>query len=296
MNTLSRVAHKTLYWTYISLFFLTPLIFYPFTKYFPFPWKVFSVDPFTYELFEFNKMFFVYGIAILVGSAWAIRCITLQKIIFKRTFVDYALVAFLLSQVLSTLFSIDLHTSLWGYYSRFHGGLFSTLAYLLLYWGFVSNLGEKKYVHSMLVASLSSATLVSWYGIAQHFGVDSNYWVQNVRARVFSTLGQPNWLAAYLVALLPVSLSYFLYEKKVSDLTGNDPANPWNPEDAFMAAGIYLKDSGASKQTVKAERYAALCYLAGCKNATKKSYQFYADDVMELADRYQKQIDILNKN
>jgi peptidoglycan hydrolase CwlO-like protein len=90
--------------------------------------------------------------------------------------------------------------------------------------------------------------------------------------------------------------TWVLYEKRVSQLTGNNPPNPWNPEDAFMAAGIYLKDSGASKQTVKAERYAALCYLAGCKNATKKSYQFYADDVMELADKYQKQIDILNRN
>ncbi len=89
--------------------------------------------------------------------------------------------------------------------------------------------------------------------------------------------------------------TWVLYEKRVAQLTGNNPPNPWNPEDAFMAAAIYLKDSGASKQTVKAERYAALCYLAGCGNASKKSYQFYADDVMELADKYQRQIEIINK-
>jgi hypothetical protein len=63
-----------------------------------------------------------------------------------------------------------------------------------------------------------------------------------------------------------------------------------------MGAAIYLKDSGAAKQTVSAERTAALCYLAGCKNAKNKSYQFYADDVMDLADKYQKQIDILGGN
>lgn len=90
--------------------------------------------------------------------------------------------------------------------------------------------------------------------------------------------------------------TWILYEKRVAQLTGNNPPNPWNPEDAFMAAAIYLKDSGANKQTVKAERYAALCYLAGCGNANKKSYQFYADDVMELADKYQRQIDIINRN
>jgi hypothetical protein len=31
-------------------------------------------------------------------------------------------------------------------------------------------------------------------------------WVQDVQSRVFSTLGQPNWLAAYIAILLPLSL------------------------------------------------------------------------------------------
>jgi membrane-bound lytic murein transglycosylase B len=89
--------------------------------------------------------------------------------------------------------------------------------------------------------------------------------------------------------------TWVLYEDKISKLTGHNPPNPWDPEDAFMGSAIYLKDSGAAKKTVAAERYAALCYLAGCKNATKKAYQFYADDVMELADKYQKQINIIKQ-
>ncbi len=90
--------------------------------------------------------------------------------------------------------------------------------------------------------------------------------------------------------------TWVLYEARVAEATGNKPPNPWDPEDAFMASALYLKDSGAAKQTVSSERYAALCYLAGCKNANKKSYQFYADDVMELAEKYQKQINILGAN
>lgn len=87
--------------------------------------------------------------------------------------------------------------------------------------------------------------------------------------------------------------TWVLYEDKISAATGHNPPNPWDPGDAFMAAALYLKDSGAAKQTVAAERYAALCYLAGCKNAGKKSYQFYADDVMDLAAKYQNLINIL---
>jgi O-antigen ligase len=43
--------------------------------------------------------------------------------------------------------------------------------------------------------------------VLQPVGIDKHIWVQDVQARVFSTLGQPNWLAAYLVALLPLVLS-----------------------------------------------------------------------------------------
>jgi hypothetical protein len=83
------------------------------------------------------------------------------------------------------------------------------------------------------------------------------------------------------------------FKSRISALTGNNPPNPWDPEDAFMAAALYSKDNGADKQTYNAEFRAAMCYLAGCKNASKASLQFYGEDVMDLAAKYQKQIDIL---
>ncbi len=83
---------------------------------------------------------------------------------------------------------------------------------------------------------------------------------------------------------------------RIGKLTGNQPPNPWNPEDAIMASALLLKDNGAAKGTRAAERLAALRYLAGWVNATKPSYAFYGDDVMELAAKYQEQIDILRGN
>ncbi len=87
--------------------------------------------------------------------------------------------------------------------------------------------------------------------------------------------------------------TWVLYEDRIAALTGHRPPNPWEPEDAFMAAGILLKDNGAAKKTYVAERFAALCYLAGCKNANKSAYAFYGNDVMELAEKYERQINIL---
>jgi len=87
--------------------------------------------------------------------------------------------------------------------------------------------------------------------------------------------------------------TWILFEDKVSALTGHNPPNPWDTEDAFMASALLLKDNGAAKGTYSAERLAALRYLAGWKNATKPAYAFYGDDVMALAEKYQGMIDAL---
>jgi len=171
------------------------------------------MTPWNYELFEFNKMLLVYFFTIIIVASWLIKMAAEKKFIFRRTFWDIPLLIFLISQSLSFLISIDRHTSLWGYYSRFNGGLVSIICYLLLYWALVSNLDKRKTLCSIFYI-LCSATLVALYGIAEHFGIDANAWVQDVRNRVFSTLGQPNWLAAWLVALIPLTWGFVLKEKK----------------------------------------------------------------------------------
>ena len=90
--------------------------------------------------------------------------------------------------------------------------------------------------------------------------------------------------------------TWVLYEKKVAKLTGHEPANPWIPEDAFTASALLLKDNGAIAYNRASEHRAAVCYLAGCGNANKKSYQFYGNDVMMFADKYEAQIKILQGN
>ena len=135
-----------------------------------------------------------------------------RKFIFRRTILDIPLLVFLGSQTISTLLSIDPLTSWLGYYSRFNGGLISTISYLLLYWAFVSNM-DKKGAKKLIDVTLWSAALVSIYGALEHFGIDKDIWQQDVQSRVFSTLGQPNWLAAWLVALIPITWARIIKQK-----------------------------------------------------------------------------------
>tara|TARA_B100000745_G_scaffold50559_1_gene30217 strand:+ start:2835 stop:4223 length:1389 start_codon:yes stop_codon:yes gene_type:complete len=86
-------------------------------------------------------------------------------------------------------------------------------------------------------------------------------------------------------------------EDRIRRLLGKaSPANPWTPQDAIMASSLLLSENGADEGGYDAERLAALRYFAGWTNATNPAYGFYGDDVMGLASKYQKQIDILEGN
>ena len=188
-----KVFEKIIFWLFVILLFLVPLILWPFTS----------------EVFEFNKMVIVYILTTLITATWAIRMICEKKFIFRRTILDIPLLVFFGSQLASTILSIDPLTSWLGYYSRFNGGLASVICYTLLYWAFVSNIDSKRAMKLVYVTLISGA-LVAFYGVLEHFGIDKKIWVQDVQSRVFSTLGQPNWLAAWLIALIPVTWSLIL--------------------------------------------------------------------------------------
>lgn len=84
------------------------------------------------------------------------------------------------------------------------------------------------------------------------------------------------------------------YESRITEITGNNPASPWNVKDAFVAAGLYLANKGANQQTYDVEWKAAMIYLAGSR-WNKPYLSFYGDQVMSLTTQFQEQIDILEK-
>lgn len=180
------------------------------------------LTPFNYELFEFNKMIAVYGITALIVGAWVSKMIAQKRIYIAKTPFDIPIILFVVSQLVSTLFSIDPHVSWFGYYSRFNGGIISVFCYTLLFYAFVSNI-KRADITKLGIMLFSTASIVSLYGVLEHFGIDKHLWVQDVQSRVFSTLGQPNWLAAYVVALFPITLA-LAYQRKSNWPTALLPA------------------------------------------------------------------------
>jgi len=87
--------------------------------------------------------------------------------------------------------------------------------------------------------------------------------------------------------------TWVLYEDRIAAASGQTPANPWDPRTAAFATALLMADNGADQQTPQAERLAALRYLAGWNNANKPAYSFYGDDVMSLAEKFQRDIEVL---
>lgn len=120
---------------------------------------------------------------------------------------------------LSTLFSIDKHLSVFGYYTRLNGSLITTVCYLIIFF-IVSTVITKKEAIEGIKFLVLSALFVSLWGIPGHFGYDPNCyiltnkftatcWREEFRPtlRIFSTFGQPNWLGAFLTMSIPLALS-----------------------------------------------------------------------------------------
>jgi len=203
-------SEKIIEYSFYILIFFVPLIWLPFT----------------YELFEFNKIILVYFFTSVIITCWVLKSVLEKSFSIKRTPLDIPILLFLISNIISTIFSIDQRTSIFGYYSRFNGGLLSIISYTILFYAFVTFMSKEKMLAAIKIL-LFSSFLVSIYGILQHpnplfrnpdgtfRGIDANYWVENSQARSFSTLGHANWLAAFLLMVTPFAFFMLLTAKKI---------------------------------------------------------------------------------
>jgi len=222
---MTKTLSKIIKWSFYALFVAVPLILYPKTS----------------EIFEFNKMVSVYFFTTLICSLWLAKMLVKRKVIFQKTALDIPILTFLGAMSMSSIFSVDPRTSFLGYYSRFNGGLLSLISYSLLYWAYVSNMDKKATLTLLKITFLATLTSSVW-AILEHFGrsfsclifpdfrvFDNSCWVQDVQTRVYSTFGQPNWLAAWLVALIPLTWYFGIKEKKLHQKTGY-----------FLLFGVFL--------------------------------------------------------
>lgn len=178
------------------------------------------------ELFEFPKMLIIYTASGLLLPFVIFKTRELKKVTVGLL-IFLPLVLFFLSQLVSTIFSIDTYTSIFGYYSRFNGGLLSLVSYLIIFLSGFLYLTKKDVIWLLKVCFFVGLVVALW-GLPTKFGYDFTCLIANnsfsvdcwtnafrPRERIFATLGQPNWLAAYLLIIILIGLFFITTRQKI---------------------------------------------------------------------------------
>jgi O-antigen ligase len=152
---------------------------------------------------------------IFIFAFWFITAVNRQRLSLPRSSFSWPLLTFLLVNLLATLNSIHSSTSLAGESFGFrYEGLWTTLSYIAVFFALFSFINRRWQLEYIITALFIGASLVSIYGIAQHFGYDfvpaTMYGQRFDVARSFATFGSAAYFGAFLALILPVSIVFFV--------------------------------------------------------------------------------------
>ncbi|MFC1789632.1 tetratricopeptide repeat protein [Patescibacteria group bacterium] len=119
-NTLNKIIKTSIY----LLVFLLPLFFLPFSL----------------EAIEFNKQYLLFFLVSLAFLAWLGRMILVDReVCFKHSPINIFVLVFLFIAILSTVFSVDKFSSIFGFYGSFSNGLIGLISLVMFYFLITNN-------------------------------------------------------------------------------------------------------------------------------------------------------------
>ena len=145
----------------------------------------------------------------LVLILWLIKRINLWdfKISPSRKYILVPAVLFLLSGILSFILSQFK-------VGNFEEGLLRRISYLGVFLVIIYEFNHKDDFKRILNWTLASLVIVVAYGFIQKFGWDWHIWAGAFGRSVFSTFGNPNFYAAWLVLVFPLIFAKIMLTKK----------------------------------------------------------------------------------
>ena len=186
-------------------------------------------NPFSFFRFEMDKIFLFRLIVSLMLAAWLIRQGGFKKLwawCWKRTSemnlpgVETLQLALIAVYGLATVFSIAPAESFWGLIDRGFGFV-TVVSLIIFYWLIRGVFVDKKRVSALMMVIVGTGFIVGIYAILQKVGLE---FVPGVNSETLSydrsvvrpiaTIGNPNYLGAYLAMILPFSLLLFDWLKQ----------------------------------------------------------------------------------
>src|SRR3990167_4744141 len=126
--------------------------------------------PTSAEFFEFNKLTLL-AIAVML-MVWGIKIFLTRNIELSRSpFLDFPMLLLTTVFILSSIFSLNKTSSLFGSYGRWFPSLFGVLNLVIFYYAVSSNLNDKKLIKFSVIGTLLGVTLNSFISALSYYNV-----------------------------------------------------------------------------------------------------------------------------
>lgn len=172
-------------------------------------------DVYSSRVFEPDKIALVRSLAILMGGAWIIKSTNSPLGGWSpRAWLDgnplaLATLAVVVTNLLATVFSVAPSVSFWGSYQRLQG-LYSTLSYITIFFVTASALRTRAQFDRAINTAIVVGFPIAYYGLLQHYKLDTLPWGGDVVVRVASNMGNSIFVAAYLIMVVPLALARWI--------------------------------------------------------------------------------------
>ncbi len=163
----------------------------------------------------------MYIICLICGAAWLVKIIYDKEYTFRRTPLDLPVLFWFYINIFCSFISISRCISLFGFYKRYEG-LLETTTYILFYYMMVNFIRTQDSLRRLINTILWSGTIVAGYAIIQGRKIlfltlpdwihDPFKWSFFDPNRVFSTFGNPVFLSAYIIMILPLAIVMCCWE------------------------------------------------------------------------------------
>jgi cyclophilin family peptidyl-prolyl cis-trans isomerase/tetratricopeptide (TPR) repeat protein len=174
------------------------------------------------RVFEPDKLSLLRSIALVMAAAWLIRAIEDWRISqaeelpgrnsasfwerMRQTPLVLPTLLLVLTYLISTALSVTWKVSLMGSYQRLQG-TYTTLSYIVIFFLLLQGLRTKRQLNRLITTAVLVSFPIAMYGLVQHFGLDPLPWGGNVTTRVASNMGNAIFVGAFLIMVVPLTLS-----------------------------------------------------------------------------------------
>jgi tetratricopeptide (TPR) repeat protein len=164
-----------------------------------------------YDVFEFNKITALRVLCSLAAPLLLFKLLFVRPYRITRSALDLPVLAWLAVCFACTFHTVNWRLSVHGVFEDFEG-ITTWCMYVFLFWWPLQHIRTERQIRLVLGVVALAGTLAGFYGLLQNFGIDFVPWNPDTYSatRMFSTMGNPNFLAAYTVMSMPITFVLFL--------------------------------------------------------------------------------------